>query len=63
MAYAAEAKIGVLYTNVCKGEDLCTALEEMGHLQPLTPIMTDNTTASGIVNGMVKQRRSYAIDM
>eukprot|EP00957_Ditylum_brightwellii_P210434 15364964-Ditylum_brightwellii.AAC.1 len=35
----------------------------MGHPQPLTPIMTDNTTANGIVNDTVKKRRSCAIDM
>eukprot|EP00957_Ditylum_brightwellii_P038758 2929389-Ditylum_brightwellii.AAC.1 len=28
----------------------------MGHLQPLIPIMMDNTTANGIVNGMVYWR-------
>ena len=63
MASAAEAKVGALYTNARKGEELRTALEEMGHPQPPTPIMTDNTTANGIVNDTVKQRRSRAIDM
>eukprot|EP00957_Ditylum_brightwellii_P116816 8909705-Ditylum_brightwellii.AAC.1 len=35
----------------------------MGHPQPLTPIMTDNTTAYGIVKDTVKQQRSRTIDM
>eukprot|EP00957_Ditylum_brightwellii_P172841 13158077-Ditylum_brightwellii.AAC.1 len=63
MASAAEAEVGALYTNAWKGEELRTALEEMGHPQPPTPIMTDNTTANGIVNDTIKQRRSRAIDM
>eukprot|EP00957_Ditylum_brightwellii_P045640 3463002-Ditylum_brightwellii.AAC.1 len=35
----------------------------MGHVQLPTPIMTDNSTACGIINGTVKQRRTRAIDM
>eukprot|EP00957_Ditylum_brightwellii_P203945 15336885-Ditylum_brightwellii.AAC.1 len=63
MALAAEAEVGVLYTNAWKGEELCTALEEMGHPQPPTPIMTGNTTTNRIVNDTVKQRTLCAIDM
>ena len=40
------------------------ALEEMGHPQPPTAIVVDNnSTASGIANKTVKQRRSKAMDM
>eukprot|EP00957_Ditylum_brightwellii_P130302 9939585-Ditylum_brightwellii.AAC.1 len=63
MASATEAEVGALYTNARKGEELRTALEEMGHPQPPTPIVIDNTTANGIVNDTVKQRRLRAIDM
>jgi hypothetical protein len=35
----------------------------MAHLQPPTPIQTNNSCAAGIANGTVKQRRSKAIDM
>eukprot|EP00957_Ditylum_brightwellii_P211628 15366396-Ditylum_brightwellii.AAC.1 len=63
MALAAEAKIWALYAKVQKEKELQTALEEMGHPQPLTPIMTDNTTANRIVSNTVKQQRSCAIDM
>jgi hypothetical protein len=35
----------------------------MGHPQPATPIITSNSTASGIANGMVKQKESKAINM
>eukprot|EP00957_Ditylum_brightwellii_P075646 5749061-Ditylum_brightwellii.AAC.1 len=49
MVSAAEAKIGALYTNARKGEEFCMALQELDHPQLPTPIMTDNTTANGIV--------------
>jgi hypothetical protein len=35
----------------------------MGHMQPPTPIQTDNSCAAGIANNTVKQRRSKAIDL
>ena len=60
---AAEAELGALFHN---GKDACPiriALEEMGHPQGPTPIITDNSTASGIANDTVKQKRSKAIDM
>jgi hypothetical protein len=39
------------------------ALEELGHLQPPTPINCDNKTAVGICNGTVKRQRSRLIEM
>ena len=35
----------------------------MGHPQPATPIQTDNSNATGIANGTVKQQKSKAMDM
>jgi predicted transposase YdaD len=43
--------------------DMRTTLEELGHPQPATPMVTDNSTAAGIANDTVKQKRSKAIDM
>eukprot|EP00957_Ditylum_brightwellii_P021751 1640881-Ditylum_brightwellii.AAC.1 len=63
MASAAEAEIGALFFNTRKGEELRLALTEMGHPQPPTPVMTDNSTACGIINSTVRQRRTRAIDM
>eukprot|EP00957_Ditylum_brightwellii_P204292 15338565-Ditylum_brightwellii.AAC.1 len=63
MASTAEVKAGALYTNVWKGEELCTALKEMGHPQLPISITTDNTTTKGIVNDTVKQRRSHMVVM
>jgi hypothetical protein len=41
MSSAAKAKIGVLYINARKGVEERNILEEMGHLQPPTPVQTD----------------------
>ena len=60
---ASEAELGGLFHN---GKEACpirVCLEELGHPQPATPIKTDNTTADGIANDTVKQKRSKAIDM
>eukprot|EP00957_Ditylum_brightwellii_P158986 12100957-Ditylum_brightwellii.AAC.1 len=63
MSSAAETEVGALFINSRKTVGLQTALQEMGHSQPPTPIMTDNSTSSGIVNSSIKQHRSRAIDM
>ena len=63
LSSAAEAELAALFHN---GKEACairTLLQELGHPQPATPIITDNSTASGIVNDTVKQRRSKAMDM
>jgi hypothetical protein len=38
-------------------------LTEVGHIQPPTPLRTDNSTAFGILNETIKQKRSKAMDM
>jgi len=56
-------KLAALFYN---GKEACpfrTALEELGHTQPPTPIVTDNLTAKGIANGDIRQKISKAIDM
>jgi hypothetical protein len=60
---AAEAETGGCYYNGKDAVPLRIALEEMGHPQPATPIECDNTTAVGILNDSVRQRRSKAMDM
>ena len=37
-------------------------LEELGHVQPPTPLQTDNAMADGVFNGKV-QKQTKAIDM
>jgi hypothetical protein len=63
MASAAEAEVGGLFINGQAACPLRVALQEMGHPQPPTIIVTDNQCAEGIANDTVKQKRSKAIDM
>ena len=63
LSSAAKAKLAALFHN---GKEACPmriALDELGHLQPPTPIVTNNSTAVGIANDNVKQKRSKALDM
>ena len=63
LSSAAEAELAAVFHN---GKEACpirACLEELGHPQPPTPIQTDNSTAAGIANDTVKQKRSKAIDM
>jgi hypothetical protein len=63
MSSAAEAEIGAVFINAKEGAVLRTTLEELGHKQPPTPMDTDNTTATGYINGTIKQKRTKAMDM
>jgi len=60
---AAEAELAALFLNVKEATVERITLKELGHPQPPTPVITDNSTATGIANKTVKQRRSKAIDM
>jgi hypothetical protein len=51
------------FINAKEGAVLRTALEELGHKQPPTPMETDNTTATGYINGTIKQKSTTAMDM
>jgi hypothetical protein len=63
MIVAAEAETGGCYYNGKDAVPLRIALTEMGHPQSATPIECDNTTAVGILNDSIRQRRSKAMDM
>ena len=58
LASAMEAELGALFVNCQQG----TALEEMGHHLPPTPVVTDSATSDGFVNDNIRQRKSRAID-
>ena len=60
---AAEAEETAIYHIAQELVPLRQACIELRHPQPATPMRTDNSTADGIMNGTVKQRRSKAIDM
>jgi hypothetical protein len=55
MSSAAEAEIGAVFVNAKEGAVLRTTLEEVGHKHPPTPMETDNTTATGYINGTIKK--------
>jgi hypothetical protein len=59
----AEAEFGALFVNAKEGTVTRTTLSEMGHNQDATDLITDNTTADGIINNTVQQKRSKAMDM
>jgi hypothetical protein len=59
----AEAESGALFVNAKEGTVSGTTLAEMGHNQDATELKTDNTTADGIINNTVQQKRSKAMDM
>eukprot|EP00957_Ditylum_brightwellii_P149505 11385518-Ditylum_brightwellii.AAC.1 len=63
MVPTAEAKIGALFSNMWKGEEFCPVLMEMGHPQPPTPVITNNSTVCGIINSMARWCHTCAVDM
>ena len=62
MSSAAEAELGALFYNCQDGTILRLALEELGHVQPPTPVHCDNSTAVSIANDTVKKQRSRAME-
>jgi hypothetical protein len=63
MSSAADAEIGAVFINAKEGAVLRTTLEELGHKHPPTPMETDNITATGYINGTIKQKRTKAMDI
>jgi hypothetical protein len=55
MSSAAEAEVGALFMNAKALIPLRITCEELGHIQPPTPMRTDNNTVEGIMNGTIKQ--------
>jgi hypothetical protein len=63
VASAAESEVGACFQNAQTTAPLRVTLLELGHKQPATPLRTDNSTAYGILNETIKQKRSKSIDM
>jgi hypothetical protein len=63
LSSAAEAELAGLFLNGKQAVPERITLKELGHPQPPTPMITDNSTAMGIANDSVKQKRSKAMDM
>jgi hypothetical protein len=63
VASAAESEVEACFHNDQSGAPLRVTLTELGHTQPPTPLRTDNSTAFGILNEKIKQKRSKAMVM
>jgi hypothetical protein len=62
IASAAESEVGACFHNAQSGAPLRVTHTELVHIQPPTPLRTDNSTAFGILNETIKQKRSKAMD-
>jgi hypothetical protein len=63
MASAVEAEVAALFMNAREAVPMRQGLIALGHPQPATPMKTNNSTATRIINNTIKQKRSKAIDM
>ena len=63
MSSAAEAEIGALFINSRQAIPARVTVEELGHIQPPTPIQTDNTTALGFVSKNLQPKATKSADM
>jgi hypothetical protein len=63
VASAPESDVGACFHNAQSGAPLRVTLTELGHIQPPPPLHTDNSTAFGILNEKINQKRSKAMDM
>jgi len=63
MSSAAEAELGSLFFNAKEGVYLRQILIEMGHLQPRTPLQTDNMTVEGVIKNKIQPKQTKAMDM
>jgi hypothetical protein len=63
VAAAAASEVGACFQNAQSAAPLRVTLTGLGHTQPAIPLRTDNSTAFGILNENIKQKRSKAIDM
>lgn len=63
VAAASEASLAALFMNAQKAIIIQRTAEELGHKQPLTPIMCNNTTADDFTNMNAIQKRSKSMDM
>ena len=55
LSSAAEAEFGALFHNTKEATPLRTTLEELGHPQPPTPVLVDNSTAVDLTNDTLTQ--------
>ena len=62
MGSAGESEVAALYYNCKSALPTKVCLEEMGHEQPRTPAITDNSTAAELINKTMTPKRAKAYD-
>jgi hypothetical protein len=60
---AAEAETHGVFHNAKIGVNIRHILQAMGHPQPPTPVITDNSTTAGFTNGNIQLKKSKSWDM
>ena len=60
---AAKAEIGVIFINSRQAIPAKNTVEEMGHVQPPTPIQTNNTTTLGFGSRNLQPKATKSADM
>jgi hypothetical protein len=63
MSSATEAELAGLYIMAREAIYIRIILEELGHVQPPTPLQTDNEMSDGVINGKVQPKQTKAMDM
>ena len=63
MSSATEVELAALYIMAREAVYIRIILEEMGHVQPPTPLQTDNAMAVAVTNRKVQPKRTKAMDM
>ena len=63
MGSASESEVAALFYNCKAALPLRLALQEMGHQQPKTPTITDNSTAEGLINKTMVPKKAKNYDL
>jgi len=63
LSSSAEAETAGLFHNAQIAIPIRYILDSIGHVQPATPLKTDNSTAHGFVHNNIHQKRSKSWDM
>jgi len=50
------SRLGALFIKAKESVYIRTMLEEIGHNQPPTPVQTDNSAATGVVNNIIQPK-------
>jgi hypothetical protein len=62
MSLASEAELAALYYGCKIAVPIQTTLDEMGHIQPMSPFTMDNITAQGLTVGTMTPKASKSMD-